>query len=90
MCDNCQDIILLDHFYSPRDYLNYLNYIQSIVAQEKYEIINQTCPLNKVKRDNGSWTSDIITHDIKCKTCGQVFSCSSDTYHGFGSFHQSK
>ena len=72
MCDNCNDIVLRDHFYSSRDYLNCLNYIHSIVAQEKYEIINQTCPLDKVKSADGSWASDIITHDIKSEICAMI------------------
>ncbi len=88
MCDNCKDIVVRDHFYSARDYLDCLNYIHSLVKQEKYEIINQTCSLDKVTSANGSWINDIITHEIKCKACGQVFTCFCDTYHGSGGFHQ--
>lgn len=87
MCDNCKNIVLRDSFYSPRDYLNCLDYIQFIVAQGKYEIISHTCALDKVKSANGQWISDTITHVIRCKICGQEFTCFCDTYHGSGGFH---
>lgn len=86
MCDNCKDIILREHFYSPRDYFNCLAYIKSLIKEDKFTLIQATCPIDNVKDEDGVWYSDIIFHTIQCNKCKQSFECFADTYHGGGSF----
>lgn len=87
MCDYCKDIILREHFYSPRDYLNGLAYIKSLIEEDKFTLIRATCPIDKVQDENGVWYgSDIIAHTIQCNKCKKLFHCFADTYHGTGSF----
>ena len=38
------------------------------------------------KNNSGQWVDDIIYHTIKCPKCGQIFTCSINTYRGGGSF----
>lgn len=86
MCDNCKDVILTEYFYSPRDYMDCLAYIKTLLETEKFELIKATCPIDCVRRKNGGWYGDIIMHQIQCKKCQKVFTCFCDTYHGNGSF----
>lgn len=86
MCESCNDIVLRNKFNSPRDYLNCLTYIQSLVESGNYEVVEQTCDLDKVKDSDGKWISDIIRHKIRCKHCGQGFTCFCNVYHGTGNF----
>lgn len=86
MCDLCNNIILQKKFYSPRDYRNCLTYIQSLIESGNYEIVEQTCDFDNVKDSDGNWIGDIISHIIRCKNCGQKFTCFCDTFHGTGTF----
>ncbi len=86
MCENCEDIILRDSFYSPTDYMNCLKYIQELIEAGRFALINKSCDLDKVINENGRWDSDVIEHTIQCKNCGKQFSCIGETYHGGGSF----
>ena len=86
MCENCSDIILRKHFYSAQDYLNCLDYIKSLIADGKFEMVKQTCDLDKVKNENGCWVDDSILHELKCKKCSARYTAHADTYHGGGGF----
>ena len=90
MCETCQDIILQKKFYSPRDYLNCLRYLGKLVDSGAFILESATCELDKVKEKNGCWADDIIAHVIRCKACGQAFTCSCDTYHGNGGFRKGR
>ena len=90
MCNNCDDIVLRDSFYSPEDYLNCLKYIQELIDTGQFTLAEKTCDLDKVKDEKGYWVGDIIEHVIQCRKCRKYYSCSSDTYHGRGSFRKGK
>jgi len=90
MCENCKDIILRDSFYNPNDYLNCLEYIRELICADKFTLIRKTCDLNSVKDSSGHWSSDIIKHTLQCNKCGKHFVCFCDTYHGSGSFRESR
>ena len=63
---------------------------QSILSSEKYEMVANNCPIDALKTEDGYWVDDGIWHTIQCKECGTLFTCSVDTYHGFGSFRKGK
>ena len=88
MCEVCDEIILRDSFYSPKDYLNCIGYITELINSKKYVIIEQTCPLHDVITPKGFWAGDIIHHKIKCVKCGERFYVDVDTYHGCGGFRR--
>jgi len=90
MCNNCDDIVLRDSFYSSEDYLNCLKYIQELIDTRHFTLAEKTCDLDKVKDENIHWVDDIIGHVIQCQKCEKYFSCYSDTYHGRGSFRKGK
>jgi hypothetical protein len=90
VCGNCNSIILRDSFYSPKDYLNCLEYIQELLNTCNFELVEKSCDLDKIKDENGCWVDDIISHVIQCKKCGKHFTCFIDTYHGRGSFRKGK
>ncbi len=84
-CDNCGDIRLVKLFRSPYEYLQCVEYIKDLIAEGGFELLEGNCSLDEVKDDNG-WADDIIYHAIRCKKCGQVYSCCCNTYRGGGSF----
>lgn len=86
MCKVCKDVILRESFYSPNDYLACLTYISDLIDSGKYAIIEQTCPIDAVKKADGHWVNDYIKHKIKCINCGELFLVWTDTYHGRGGF----
>ena len=56
-----------------------------------FELLEEesTCPLNQVKTEDG-WADEIMVHMVRCKHCGQVFTCVVNTYRGSGSFKKGK
>ena len=86
MCEKCKDTILRKEFYSPRDYMNCLEYIAELIASGQFIMVEQTCPLNAVQDKNGCWFRDNIRHKIVCNDCGEWFLAWADTYHGRGGF----
>jgi len=90
MCEICVNVKLYEHFYSPKIYLECNNYMKQLVDSGDFEQIADTwlIPLDKIKDENGCWVGDIICHEIRCKKCGQYFSCGVNTYRGGGSFER--
>ena len=91
MCDYCHNIQIWKKFNAPRDYLACIEYIRQLVANGGFELLAEesTCPLNQVKTEDG-WADEIMVHMIRCKHCGQVFTCVVNTYRGSGSFKKGK
>ena len=48
-----------------------------------------TCPLEEVKTEDG-WADEIMAHMIRCKHCGQIFTCVVNTWRGSGHFKKGK
>ena len=71
MCDNFNIIILRDFFYSPKDYLNCLEYIQELLDTGKFILVEKSFDLGKVQDEKGCWIDDLISHVIRCKKCGR-------------------
>ena len=65
--------------------------IQQLLTNGGFELIEEesTCPLNQVKTEDG-WADEIMVHMVRCKHCGQVFTCVVNTYRGSGSFKKDK
>ena len=84
MCEKCSEIILYDKIYSPKEYLNCIEYIKGLLTEGGYILTEKSCEIDKIKDENSCWADDIITHVIKCKKCGQEFRLCVDTYHGTG------
>ena len=90
MCDNCRNIKVIKRFSSPDTYLSVLEQVKELLASGNYKIEFSSCPIDKVKDENGYWYDDSTAHRIKCKQCGTNFICSCDTYHGIGRFEKTK
>ena len=90
MCDSCRAVKTYKRFPSPDTYLSALESVKGLLAGGNYEMLFSSCPIEKVKDDNGYWFDDSIAHKIKCKQCGTVFICSCNTYHGIGSLERTK
>ena len=91
MCEHCRNIQIWRKFDAPKDYLACIAYIQQLVKQGEFELIAEesTCPLEKVKTEDG-WTDEIMAHMIRCKHCGQIFTCVVNTWRGSGHFKKGK
>ena len=66
-------------------------YIQQLVSEGEFELMQEesTCPLEKVKTEDG-WADEIMAHMIRCKHCGQIFTCVVNTWRGSGHFKKGK
>ncbi|MCL1874807.1 MAG: hypothetical protein FWF87_00945 [Synergistaceae bacterium] len=60
--------------------------MQQLVASGDFELAPGSRPIDRIRDENGCWIDDIICHRIRCKKCGQQFSCVVNTYRGGGSF----
>ena len=91
MCEHCRNIQTWRKFDAPKNYLACIAYIQQLVTQGNFELMAEesTCPLEKVKAENG-WADEIIVHMIRCKHCGQLFTCVVNTWRGSGHFKKGK
>lgn len=89
-CESCNDIRLVRLFRSPYEYLQCIGYIKELIAGGGFELAEGNCSLDEVKDNNGCWADDIIYHVIRCKECGQVFSCCCNTYRGGGGFKKGR
>ncbi len=63
-------------------------YLQTLVETNGFVLISGNCPLGEHKNSDGCWVDDILTHTIECPSCGQIYTCSIDTYHGVGAFRR--
>ena len=91
ICDYCHNIQEWKKFNAPKDYLACIEYIQQLVTNGGFELLEEesTCPLNQVETEDG-WADEIMVHMVRCKHCGQVFTCVVNTYRGSGSFKKGK
>lgn len=82
----CSNVELAPAFASPRDYEATITHIQSLLQTGNFELVGGNCPIGAHFNENGCWRDDILWHSIRCKTCGRVYTCWVDTYHGHGKF----
>ena len=90
MCSVCDKVELREDFPTPEAYLECLDYIQKLIDSGNFELESQTCDPDKVLDADGYFVEDIICHTIKCKCCGQAYSCGMNTYHGSGRFRKGR
>ena len=90
-CDHCRNTHTWKKFDAPKDYLACIAYIQQLVSEGEFELMQEesTCPLEKVKTEDG-WADEIMAHMIRCKHCGQIFTCVVNTWRGSGHFKKGK
>ena len=91
MCEHYRNIQTWRKFDAPKDYLACIAYIQQLVGQGQFELMAEesTCPLEEVKTEDG-WADEIMAHMIRCKHCGQIFTCVVNTWRGSGHFKKGK
>ena len=89
MCEHCRNIQTWRKFDAPKDYLACIAYIQQLVSEGEFELMQEesTCPLEKVKTEDG-WADEIMAHMIRCKHCGQIFTCVVNTWRGSEHFRK--
>ena len=91
MCDYCRTIQIWRKFDAPRDYLACIAYIRQLVVEGGFELLMEesTCPLEKVKTEDG-WADEIMVRTLRCRHCGQIFTCVVNTWRGSGHFKKGK
>lgn len=89
-CENCRDLILRNEFYSPRDWLNCLEYLKTLLERGTYELTEQTCDFDAVRGEDGKWSADLFRWVLRCRTCGQTYICYANTYRGCGGFRRER
>ena len=91
MCEHCRNIQTWRKFDAPKDYLACIALHSAAGVGGEFELIQEesTRPLEKVKTEDG-WADEIMSHMIRCKHCGQVFTCVVNTWRGSGHFKKAK
>ena len=91
MCEHCRNIQTWRKFAAPKDYLACIAYIQQLVSEGEFELLQEesTCPLEKVKTEDG-WADEIMAHMIRCTHCGQIFTCVDNTWRGSDQFRKGR
>ena len=87
-CSNCQNVKLESSITSLEDYLTCLHYLKTLIANDGFHIGLQSCDIDRVQDESGTWCADTVFHVIECDICGRPFELYCDTYHGNGSFIQ--
>ncbi|MCL2579596.1 MAG: hypothetical protein FWE32_06145 [Oscillospiraceae bacterium] len=87
-CETCMDVKLYEQFSSPGMYMACNNDLRALISSGGFELTSDSTPLDQIKNERGGWVDDTIRHVLRCKTCGQHFTCTVDTYHGGGSFRK--
>lgn len=90
MCKICEKVKKIEHFPNPKAYLECLKYIQDLVDSGDFEFESKDCDTDKVFNENGHWIDDVISHVIRCKNCGQCFTCTIVTFRGSGEFRKGR
>ena len=90
MCKTCEKIKTIDFFPTPKVYFDCLKYIQGLVDGGDFEFELKDCDTDRITDENGCWIKDVIAHVIRCKNCGQCFSCTIITNRGNGCFRKGK
>lgn len=90
MCENCNSIVLKDRLCTPKDYIECIEYIKRLLSSGDYDLLESSCDISEVKTSEGNWAADIICHVIRCKNCGQKYTCYVNTYRGGGSFKRGR
>ncbi len=88
MCDYCSEIELKDSFQTPSEYEKKIRYIKGLIDNKHFIFVEGSCELGGHKNADGNWIDDVIYHTIKCPKCGQIYSCTVNTYRGGGSFRK--
>ena len=70
MCEHCRSIQTWRKFDAPKDYLACIAYIQQLVSEGEFELMQEesTCPLEKVKTEDG-WADEIKVFDMDIIGC---------------------
>lgn len=90
MCEYCSTLKLVDFFRTPKDYESTINYIKLLIKEQGFIQVDGNCEIGCHKNEQGCWIDDIIYHVIKCPKCGQIYSCTVNTYRGGGSFKKGR
>ena len=90
MCEYCSTLKLVNFFRTPKDYENAINYIKFLIKEQGFIMVEGNCEIGRHKNEQGCWIDDIIYHVIKCPKCGQIYSCTVNTYRGGGSFKKGR
>ena len=63
--------------------------VKDPIYHQDHTFEESTCPLEKVKTEDG-WADEIMAHMIRCKHCGQIFTCVVNTWRGSEHFRKGK
>ena len=91
MCEHCRNIQTWRKFDAPKGLSGLYCLHSAVGVGGEFELMQEesTCPLEKVKTEDG-WADEIMAHMIRCKHCGQIFTCVVNTWRGSGHFKKAK
>lgn len=71
---------------TPDDLIACIDMIKDLIANGEFERISSNFELEHPKTPEGWWQDDLMYYSIRCRVCGQAYSCVCDTFHGSGRF----
>ena len=84
-CKTCSQLTALK-IKVPSDLLACIGMIKCLIENGGFEKVSSNFELENPKTPDGYWKDDLMYYAIRCKECGQLYSCICDTYHGSGKF----
>lgn len=84
-CAVCPQLKPLE-FKTPSDFLSCVERIKHFIEQGEFETVSSNFELEHPQTPDGVWKDDVMYASIRCRACGQIWSCVCDTYHGGGRF----
>lgn len=89
MCQNCSHLKLIK-IKVPSDLTYCIEFMKKLENDDGFEKVASNFELEQPKTQDGFWQNDVMYYSIRCKECGQIYSCVCDTYHGNGEFSKGR
>ena len=90
-CEKCANLCLEYEIHTPGDLRKAFAVVRDNIADGTIQEISGTgsyAAFAKALDEGGPWPDDHLSCQFACRTCGEVFSLSVDTYHGGGAWIQ--
>jgi len=84
-CSQCDELAEKRTFASPDDYQHFVRGLVERLDQGRLMLERGDCPLSEIL--NPTWpTGDVVTHDLRCTSCGRGFHLYVNVWNGRNSW----
>jgi len=90
-CEKCADLCLEYEIPSPKELHKAFAVARDNIADDTIQLASGSesyWSFAKALAENGPWPDDRLFCQFACRSCGELFNLSVDTYHGNGEWRQ--